>query len=106
MKGSLNTFKAINGLQSGKGSLGNSVLGDCLVLIRYDLMKNVPGSQCSAFQEGDLIFPEQEPHETAEESALSPLFWLLLPCAAQTVREVLAAAQPVLAMCMYPIPTR
>lgn len=58
MKGSLNTFKAINGLQSGKGSLGNSVLGDCLVLIRYDLMKNVPISQCSAFQEGDLIFPE------------------------------------------------
>lgn len=51
MKGSLNTFKAINGLQSGKGYLGNSVLGACLVLIRYDLMKNVPVSQFSTFQE-------------------------------------------------------
>lgn len=58
MKGSLNTFKAINGLQSGKGYLGNSVLGDCLILIRYDLMKNVPMSQLSTFQEENLVFSE------------------------------------------------
>lgn len=45
MKGSLNTFKAINGLQSGKGYLGKSVLGDC------DLMKNVPVSQLSTLRE-------------------------------------------------------
>lgn len=58
MKGSLNTFKAINGLQSGKGYLGNSVLGDCLILIRYDLMKNVPVSQLSTFQKENLVFSE------------------------------------------------
>lgn len=44
MKGSLNTFKAINGLQSSKGYLGKSVLGDC------DLMKNVPVGQLSTLR--------------------------------------------------------
>lgn len=58
MKGSLNTFKAINGLQSGKGYLGNSVLGDCLVSIRYDLMKNVPVSQFSTSQKENLFSSE------------------------------------------------
>lgn len=68
MKGSLNTFKAINGLQSGKGYLGNSVLGDC------DLMKNVPVSQLSTLEE-NLIFSEEEPSVvTTEEMRHHPHF--------------------------------
>lgn len=58
MKGSLNTFKAINVLQSGKGYLGHSVLGDCLVLVRSDLMKNVPVSQFRTSQKASLLFSE------------------------------------------------
>lgn len=69
MKGSLNTFKAINGLQSGKGYLGNSVLGDC------DLMKNVPVSQLSILEEENLIFSEEEPSVvTTEEMRHHPHF--------------------------------
>lgn len=69
MKGSLNTFKAINGLQSGKGYLGKSVLGDC------DLMKNVPVSQLSTLEEENLTFSEEEPSaETTEEMRHRPHF--------------------------------
>lgn len=104
MKGPLNTFKAINGLQSGKCYLGNSVSGDCLVLIRYDLMKNVPVSRFSTFQEENLIFSGKSQMPRLQRKQNSILTFLASTTCHHTVSEALSSAWPVLTAVRVPSP--
>lgn len=72
----------------------NSVLGDRLVLIRYDLMKNVPLSQFGTFQEENLIFSGRSQTLRLQREENSVLSFGLLPRATHTVSEALSSAQP------------
>ena len=84
-------FKAINGLQSGKDYLGNSVLGNCVVSIRCDLMKKCACklfSKISIFkkkQNKSILNKNQMSKPMRGESVSPSLFWPLSKFTTQNV---------------------